>query len=107
MVMAGWGPDFDDPLTFGDLFSSWNANNRGMYDNPELDAQVRIAQVSLDPATRMRAFGEIQKIIYDDAVILPHFERGVVYVRDPRLEGVVRRAVGTDPDYTNAYIVDG
>ena len=106
MVMAGWGPDFDDPLTFGDLFSSWNANNRGLYNNPELDQQVRIAQGSLDPKTRMDAFAEIQRIIYEDAVILTHYERGVVYVRDPRLQGVVRRAVGTDPDYTNASIVD-
>jgi oligopeptide transport system substrate-binding protein len=106
MVMAGWGPDFDDPLTFGDLFSSWNANNRGLYNNPELDRQVRIAQASLDPKTRMDAFAEIQRIIYEDAVILTHYERGVVYVRDPRLQGVVRRAVGTDPDYTNASIVD-
>ena len=37
MVAAGWGPDYDDPLTFGDLFSSWNKNNRGAYSNPELD----------------------------------------------------------------------
>ena len=107
MVAAGWGPDFDDPLTFGDLFSSWNKNNRGRYANPELDRWVGIAQGSLDPKVRMDAFAEIQRIIYEDAVILPHYERGVVYVRDPRLKGVVRRAVGADPDYTNAYIEEG
>lgn len=104
MVAAGWGPDFDDPLTFGDLFSSWNANNRGRYASEELDHWVRIARNSLQPKVRMDAFNEIQRIIYEDAVILPHYERGVVYVQDPRLKGVVRRAVGTDPDYTNAYI---
>ncbi len=104
IVMAGWGPDFADPLTFGGLFASWNLNNRGRYANPELDAQVRVAENSVDPKTRMNAFGEIQRIIYDDAVILPNYERGVVYVRDPRLKGVVRRAVGTDPDYTSAYL---
>ncbi len=63
MVSAGWGPDYDDPLTFGDLFSSWNKNNRGLYSNPELDRLVRIAQSSLDPKTRMDAFGGIQKIL--------------------------------------------
>ncbi len=104
MVAAGWGPDYDDPLTFGDLFSSWNKNNRGAYSNPELDHLVRIAQSSLDPKTRMDAFGGIQKIIHDDVVILPNYERGVVYVRDPRLKGVERRVVGADPDYTGAYI---
>jgi oligopeptide transport system substrate-binding protein len=104
MVMAGWGPDYDDPLTFADLFTSWNKNNRGLYSNPQLDELVRRAQSSLDPKTRMDAFCEIQRIVHDDAVIIPNFERGLVYVRDPRLQGVQRRVVGADPDYTNAYI---
>ena len=33
-----------------------------------------------------------------------NYERGSVYVSHPRLKGVVRRAVGTDPDYTGAWI---
>ena len=107
MVLAGWGPDYADPLTFGDLFASWNKNNRGAYVSPELDAWVEVAQSSLVPEERMQAFDEIQKIIYDDAVILPNYERGSVFVRNPQLKGVVRRAVGTDPDYTGAYIIDG
>ena len=107
LVLAGWGPDYADPLTFGDLFASWNRNNRGEYDNPKLDEWVEIAQRSLVPEERMDAFDQIQKIIYDDAVILPSYERGSVFVRNPRLKGVVRRAVGTDPDYTGAYITDG
>lgn len=107
MVLAGWGPDYADPLTFGDLFASWNKNNRGAYVSPELDAWVDVAQSSLVPEERMQAFDEIQKIIYDDAVILPNYERGSVFVRNPQLKGVVRRAVGTDPDYTGAYIIDG
>jgi oligopeptide transport system substrate-binding protein len=104
MVAAGWGPDFADPLTYGDLYASWNGNNRGKYSNPELDRQVRIAQSSLDQKTRMDAFGEIQRIMIEDAVHLPNYERGNVYVRVPALKGVVNRAVGTDPDYTQAYL---
>jgi oligopeptide transport system substrate-binding protein len=106
IVAAGWGPDFADPLTYGDLYASWNGNNRGKYNNPELDEQVRIAQNSLDPRTRMDAFGEIQRILIEDAVQLPNYERGLVYVQDPRLRGVVRRAVGTNPDYSQAYLVE-
>jgi oligopeptide transport system substrate-binding protein len=104
LVLAGWGPDFADPLTFGDLFASWNLNNRGRYSNPELDRQVRIAQGTIDPKTRMDAFGEIQRIVYDDAVILPNYERGYVYVIHPELHGVVRRVVGADPDFTHARV---
>ena len=106
IVAAGWGPDFADPLTYGDLYASWNGNNRGKYNNPELDDQVRIAQNSVDPRTRMDAFGEIQRILIEDAVHLPNYERGNVYVQDPRLKGVVHRAVGTDPDYSQAYLIE-
>jgi oligopeptide transport system substrate-binding protein len=106
MVSAGWGPDFADPLTYADLYASWNGNNRGLYNNPELDDQVRISQSSLDPRTRMDAFGEIQRIMIEDAVHLPNYERGRVYVQVQELKGVVHRAVGTDPDYTNAYLVE-
>jgi oligopeptide transport system substrate-binding protein len=104
LVIYGWGPDFDDPLTFGDLFASWNLNNHGRYNNPELDAQVRIAQQSIDQAVRMQAFAQIQRILIEDAAIILAYERGVMYVQDPRLKGVVRRAIGPATDYTYAYI---
>ena len=52
----------------------------------------------------MDAFGEIQDILIEDAVQLPAFERGRVYVQTPELKGVVRRAVGVDRDYTYAYL---
>lgn len=105
LVNAGWSPDYDDPLTFADLFASWNPNNHGKYANPELDGWVAKAQQSIDRPTRMAAFAEVQKILIDDAVIITNYERGQSYVQDPRLKGVVRRAIGADPDFTNAYIV--
>lgn len=104
MVAAGWGPDYDDPLTFGDLFASWNKNNRGEYSNPTLDHWVRVAENTLDEKARMHAFSEIQRIIYDDAVIIPQYERVGIYVTNPHLEGVTRRVVGHDPDFTYAWV---
>ena len=108
MVLAGWAPDYNDALTFGDLFASWNLNNRGRYANPEYDRLVRIAQGSLDQKVRMDAFDGMQRIIYDDAVVIVNYERGQAYVSDPRVKGIVRRAVGAAQDYTYAYIdMDG
>ena len=104
IVMAGWGPDYDDPMTFGDLFASWNENNRGRYVNPALDEAVEIARNSSDPQTRMDALAKVQDIIYEDAVILVNYELGSVYVSNPGVKGLVRRSVGTDPDYTGAWI---
>ena len=105
MVASLWGPDYADPLTFGDLFSSDNQNNGGRYRSAEMDRLVEIARNSNDPRTRMDAFGRIQQLIVDDAVILPMYERARLGVTDPRLQGVVRRVTGADPDLTRARIV--
>ena len=105
LVIAGWGPDFPDPLTYVDLVSR-TPNNHGRYENPALDQWLTIAQLSNDPEERMKAFDHIQRIVDEDAVLLPLFEAGSVYVRDPRLKGVVRRAVGFDPDLRGVRIED-
>jgi len=104
MVLAGWGPDYDDPLTFGDLFASWNLNNRGQYNNPEMDRLIEVVQNSVDQPTRMKTFAGIQQIVFDDVVILPMYERGITYVLHPQLKNVKRRVVGPEIDYTRAYI---
>ncbi len=106
MVLAGWSPDYADPLTFGDLFASWNLNNRGRYNNPELDRLVAVAQNSTDPRVRMDAFGGIQRILIKDAVTLPNYEDASLYVTDPRITGLVRRVAGFDPDFTHIRILD-
>lgn len=104
IVLSGWGPDYNDVLTYGDLFSSWNLQNRGRYDSPEMDSWIRIAQSELDPQKRMDAFDEIQRLLYEDVVILPMYERGFSFVVDSRLQNFRRRSVGPEVDYNYAYI---
>lgn len=106
IALFGWSPDYDDPMTFADLLASWNLNNYGRYNNPELDEQVRIAQRSVDQRVRMQAFGRIQDILFDDAVILPFYERSVLYAQDQRLRGVIRQRLGPYLDYSKAYLVE-
>jgi len=107
LVLAGWGPDYDDPLTFGDLFASWNLNNRGRYANAELDRLIEVAQNSIEPRSRMDAFGAIQQLTFDDVVLLPMYERGVTYVVHPQLKNMKRRVIGPEVDFTRSYIVGG
>ena len=105
IVGAGWGPDFDDIMTFGDLFASWNLNNRGRYNNPEYDAAVRVAMNSTDPRTRMDAMAKAQSIIEEDVVVIPIYEQGVIYLLHPKVRGVRRTVVGGDPDFTHARVI--
>ncbi|ROS01472.1 oligopeptide transport system substrate-binding protein [Sinobacterium caligoides] len=104
LVGSGWGPDFNDAMTFAELFASWNKNNRGRYSNPEYDRLVRLAQSTTDPKTRAHAFGELQQLLIDDAAIINQYQRGYVYLQNTHLRGVVRRIFGGDPVFKYAYI---
>ncbi len=104
MVLAGWGPDYDDPLTFGDLFASWNLNNRGRYNSPELDDLIIRVQNSVVKKERMDLFGEIQQHVFDQAVMLPMYERGVTFVVHPQLKDMKLRVIGPEYDFRFAYI---
>ena len=104
LLGGGWGPDYNDPMTFGDLFASFNQNNRGRFINEEYDKQIRIAQQETDQKKRMAAFAKCQQIIQDRAGILPMSERGEIYIQHPRLINVIRNVVGPDPVFIYAEI---
>jgi oligopeptide transport system substrate-binding protein len=104
IVLAGWGPDYDDPMTFADLFTSWNENNRGKYANPAYDKAIADALGTMDAKKRMAAMGRAQKIIIEDVVVLPQYERGIVYIQNPKLKGVIRTVIGADPNFIYSKI---
>jgi len=107
IVSAGWGPDFADPMTFAELMTTWNENNRGKWTNSQYDALIRKAQSTSDQKVRMSAMAEAEKITLDDLAILPTYERATIWTHHERLQGVGRSIIGMDPDLTYAYIVEG
>jgi oligopeptide transport system substrate-binding protein len=52
----------------------------------------------------MDAFGEVQRILHEDAAFIGNYERGRVYATHPQLKGLLRRVFGAESDYTGAYI---
>lgn len=106
LVLAGWGPDYEDPMTFTDLFASWNVNNRGRYQSQAYDALVRTAQGSTDPQVRMDAFGKAQQLLIDDVVVLPTYERVVNTVQHPKLTGIMFKQTGADMILTYARVLE-
>jgi oligopeptide transport system substrate-binding protein len=106
IAVTGWVPDYADPMTFADLFTTWNANNYGRYQSPRYDAFIRSAQAESDPRKRMDDMAAAERIALDDLAVLPLYERAVVYLQSRRVEGIVRHQVGPDPDLTQARIVN-
>lgn len=104
IVSAGWGPDYADPMTFVDLFTSWNGNNHGAWFNDQYDKHVRNAMNSVDTKYRMTEMAAAEKIFMEEVPMIATYERTVMYTHSDRIEGVVRRVMGADPDFTNVRI---
>ncbi len=104
IALAGWVPDFDDAITFGELLASWNDNNRGRYHNSQYDQLVQTANRSTVPTERMQAFAGMQQLIIDEVPILPTYESAEMYAIDPQLRGVTRSLFGGDIDFRHAYL---
>lgn len=52
IVFAGWSPDYNDPMTYLDMFATGNGNNYGKYSNPEYDKLIADATKEVDKVKR-------------------------------------------------------
>lgn len=104
-VFAGWTADYRDPMSYADLFASWNENNRGRYRNERFDAHIRRAQASADPRKRLDEMAAAERIALDEVAFLPLYERTSVWVHSRRVDGIVRHQIGPDPDFTFATVL--
>lgn len=86
----GWGPDYNDPMTFLDLWVTKGANNDSEYSNPAYDELINQARAEADPATREGFFVECEKILNQDMPCGPIYARMRYYVCSDKLTGMTR-----------------
>lgn len=106
IVSAGWGPDYSDAMTYVDLFTSWNGNNSGQWYNDEYDKHIRNAMNTVDPKLRMAEMAAAERLLLQEYPIIPMYERTIMYTHAEKIQGVVRHAVGADPDLTGVKVVE-
>lgn len=104
---AGWGPDFQDPYTFMNLFVTDGGNNMMSYSNAKYDELITAAagELATDPEARWNAMAEAEKIlIAEDYGISPNYQRGTMQLVKPYVKGVVSHQFGGDYSYKWAFI---
>ena len=93
IVFAGWGPDYNDPMTFLDMFETGNGNNHTSYSNPAYDELLGKVRTTLDPKERMGYLMDCEKLLMTDLPIGPVYWRCRDYVVSGKIaSGVVRTA---------------
>jgi len=100
MVYANWFPDFDDPMTYLDIWVSKAGFNRSDYANPKYDTLITEAKAATDEKVRQQKMFEAEKIALEDMIVVPTHWGANAGVQSDRLVNFVRSIVGADPDLT-------
>ncbi len=98
IVFAGWGPDYNDPMTFLDVFLSGGGNNHTYYASEAYDKLINDAKVEVDASKRMDLLASAEKMLMEDMPIAPIYYRVRTWTTQEGVSGVVRRMIGGDPD---------
>lgn len=104
---TGWGPDFQDPITFLDLFATESPQNTMAYSNEQVDALLEQAngELALKPEERWQALAEVEKILVEeDAVIANMYQFGSMALQKPYVHDVITHPFTGDFSYKWAYI---
>ncbi|TVY08598.1 peptide ABC transporter substrate-binding protein [Paenibacillus cremeus] len=87
-------PDFADPINFLDGYQSTNPFSRTGWVNPQYDKLIKDAYNEPDDAKRFKMMHDAEKILMDEAPILPLYYYNSAYLQSDKVEGVVRHGFG-------------
>jgi oligopeptide transport system substrate-binding protein len=95
LSFQGWGADYNDPMTFLDLWESDSSFNTGRYSNQRYDQLIEQAKAEANPAQRMDMMLEAERIlIEEDAGTAPLFFEGVTRLIEPFIKNFVYHNYG-------------
>ena len=108
ITMANWGPDYKDPISYLELFTTGNQNNKMNYSNRHYDELIKKAKsdLVLDQKKRWEALQEAERILLGDAAVAPLYQMGSAYVQKDYVRGIEKHQFGGIYTYKNAYIAN-
>lgn len=101
LARASWTGDYADPMTFLAVFS--DKNNDANYHNPAYNRLIAQAQSAIDQQVRMPAMHQAEKLLFDDAVIIPIYYTTQPFLAQPYVKGYFWSVLGL-ADFKTAYI---
>ncbi len=104
---SGWGPDYQDPMTFSDLWVTGGTNNNMSYSNAEYDALIEQANATTDTAEKWSLLQQAEKILLEeDAAIAPMYQRASNVLVAGNVDGFTYHLVGGEYSYQYITITE-
>ncbi|WP_300409616.1 peptide ABC transporter substrate-binding protein [Lagierella sp.] len=91
----GWIADYNDPMSFIDMWMTGGGNNDAQYKNDEYDKLVKEAKATSDQKVRMENMHKAEDILIgDDAVVAPLYFYNNSYMIKPNIKGMYYTPLG-------------
>ena len=91
----GWISDYNDPVSFLDMWVTGGGNNDAQYSNPDYDAAIDAAKATSDPEERMKAFHAAEDILIgEDNVLAPLYFYTQPYMLKDNIKGMYYTPLG-------------
>ena len=91
----GWIADYNDPMSFLDMWLTGGGNNDAQYSNAEYDALIQQAKASTDPAERMQLMHDAEDIIIgQDYALCPLYFYTQKYMLADDIQGMYYTPLG-------------
>lgn len=93
---SGWGPDYEDPMTFLELFTSDNSTNTFGIEDDKYDDMIEKAEdLGDEPEERWEVLQEAEKHLVESAQIVPVYQSGDAQLTKDYVEGITDQTMGT------------
>ncbi|KHD35496.1 peptide ABC transporter substrate-binding protein [Clostridium acetobutylicum] len=104
-----WSADYNDPMTFMDMWETDAAKTKNGYANKEYDALIEDAKIQKDQAKRLDDFKKAEDLLVNkDAAIAPTFSQGENLFAYKYVKGIQTPQFGAsgsrDVEFKYAYI---
>ena len=90
MSITGWSPDYNDPMTFLDMWVSDGGNNDTRWGSAEYDQLIADATVETDVNARQEMFYQCEETVFDQYFIIPIYNRTQSYVVSDKIANIQR-----------------
>ncbi len=87
ILRSSWVADYNEPLSFLDLFTSTNPNNYTGWSDPAYDHALSQAALTQDPQARHELYRSAETRLLDAAPLLPVYVNAHVYLIHPAVRG--------------------
>lgn len=99
-LATGWGADYDDPMTFLDLWTSGSDFNYSNFNSKEYDQLIADAKAETDFEKRAQMLVKAEKLlIAEGAGIAPNYYRVTNYLQKQYVKNSVRHPYGAELDF--------